>query len=238
MITFDELNVLASKDKRRIIDIDAYFDEMEIDEEEKENRKEFAKRFEDELFIALALLFLFLEFNAETGIETAKRTVERALLNTINAFTQADSALTLYAPVFADNFVDTAVKYADEYKLFSESATDEDLQKAAYYFSHVRARLNAADTANAVFGHEEFVMQKRAGKKYKEWMTIKDGKERMTHGEADGTIVPIDEYFHVGAALMMYPHDVECGHPEELINCRCSVAYLTEEEFKAISRGL
>ena len=238
MITFDELNALTNKDKRKIIDLESYFEEMEIDEEEKEERKEFARRFEDELFVALALLFLFLEFKTETGVETAKRTVERSLLNTINTFTQADSTLTIFASVFADSFIDTAVKYAEKYKLFKESATESDYQNVSYYFSQARARLNAADTANGVFGHIEFVEQKRSGKRYKKWDTIMDGRERRTHNEINGTIIPINEYFHVGAALMRYPHDIECGHIEELANCRCSVEYLAEAEFKAIARDL
>lgn len=56
---FDELNALVRKDDKRNIDIDRYFDEMELPQSSKEVRKEFAKQFSDELFTALALLFYF-----------------------------------------------------------------------------------------------------------------------------------------------------------------------------------
>ena len=240
MITFEELNALVGTDDRRYIDIDEFFDEMFLSDEDISDRKEFTKELEDELFNALALLFLFLQFGTVTGVETVKGIVERAFLNTVNRFTQADSELTLYASTFSENFVDTAVKNAEKYKLFddSEKKSTDDYRKTAYFFSQVRARLNAADSANAVFNHDEYRLQKTLGKTYKKWNTIRDGHERRTHGVVDGTIIPIDELFHVGDALMRYPHDIEMAgeFPEEIINCRCSAEYLTTEEFKAISR--
>lgn len=62
--------------------------------------------------------------------------------------------------------------------------------------------------------------------KTKEWLTNKDGRERDTHAEADGQIVPIDDQFVVGSARLGYPNDPS-GPAEEIINCRCTMLYHT-----------
>ena len=241
-LSFDELNVLANKNDKRNIDIDRYFDEMELPEGNKEVRKEFAKRFSDELFVALALLFIFLQYQTTTGVETVKRTVERSLLNAINTFTHANSELTEFASQYAEQFVDVTVENAEKYKLFDESVENnqKNLRKAAYFFSEIRAKFNAADTANSVFNYDEFREAVEDGKKYKQWVTMKDERVRMTHAEVDGTILPINELFHVGRATMRYPHDWDMAEtfPEELINCRCQIRYLTKEQFNDIAKGL
>lgn len=240
MLPFDELNRLVKPDDSRNIDIDRYFDEMDLSDEEKENRKEFTRQLRDDLFEALALLFIFLEYNTLTGIETVKRIIENALLTQINRFSQADSDLTIFCSTFAENFVETAVRNAERYQLFDDDKkkSKSDLRKAAYYFSEVRAKISAADTANGVFNHDLYREAIRKGKTYKEWVTIMDGKERRTHADVNGTIIPIDELFHVGAAVMRYCHDFEMAseHPEELVNCRCQTIYFTTEEFQNVSR--
>ena len=237
-LRFDELNALARKDDKRNIDIDRYFDEMELPQSNKEVRKEFAKRFGDELFTALALLFLFLQYGTATGIETVKRTVERSLLNAINTYTHANSELTEMASQYAERFVDTTVENAEKYGLFDESKeiTDRDLQKVAYFFSEIRAKFNAADTANSVFNYDEYREAVEDGRQYKQWVTMKDERVRRTHSEVDGMIIPMNELFQVGKATLRYPHDWDMGegHEEELINCRCTINYLTREQFNSI----
>jgi HK97 family phage portal protein len=58
------------------------------------------------------------------------------------------------------------------------------------------------------------------GYEEKMWSTTMDGKERDSHGEADGQTVPIDEPFHLAGGDGMYPGDPSLP-PEELVNCRC-----------------
>ena len=235
---FDELNALVRKDDKRNIDIDRYFDEMELPQSSKEARKEFAKLFSDELFMALALLFVFLQFQTTTGIETAKRTVERALLNTINIYTHANSELTEFASRFSEQFVDVTVENAEKYGLFDNSVSknEKELQKVAYFFSEIRVKFNAADTANSVFNYEDYREAVEDGKQYKQWVTMKDERVRRTHSEVDGMIIPMNELFQVGKATLRFPHDWDMGegHEEELINCRCTINYLTREEFNSI----
>ncbi len=64
----------------------------------------------------------------------------------------------------------------------------------------------------------------------KDWLDTDDGRTRPTHREAGRTQkgIPIDEPFHVGKALLMYPGDPS-GPPEEIILCRCDHAPIVEE---------
>ena len=61
------------------------------------------------------------------------------------------------------------------------------------------------------------------GAQGKEWLTAMDGRQRDTHGAANGQTVPIDEPFSVGGYQMMHPGDGNAP-AEEVCNCRCSIA--------------
>lgn len=61
------------------------------------------------------------------------------------------------------------------------------------------------------------------GAQGKEWLTAMDGRQRDTHGAANGQIVPIDEPFKVGGYDMMHPGDPNAP-AEEVCSCRCSIA--------------
>ena len=54
----------------------------------------------------------------------------------------------------------------------------------------------------------------------KEWIATNDGRTRHSHAMLDGAIVDQDKKFDNG---LMYPGDPN-GRPEEVWNCRCSVA--------------
>lgn len=63
----------------------------------------------------------------------------------------------------------------------------------------------------------------------KEWLAGMDRRTRLTHSLADGQIVNMDEAFTVGSASLMYPGDPS-GPAEEIINCRCSVSYIVDDD--------
>jgi HK97 family phage portal protein len=65
-----------------------------------------------------------------------------------------------------------------------------------------------------------------------QWIATRDSRTRPSHATADGQIVPVGQPFMVGGAAGMYPGDpaLPAG---ETIQCRCTVAFLTPEEFNA-----
>lgn len=63
----------------------------------------------------------------------------------------------------------------------------------------------------------------------KQWVSTRDGRERDSHSEANGQVVGIDEPFIVGDSELDFPGDPS-GPPEEVINCRCVVQYILEDE--------
>lgn len=59
----------------------------------------------------------------------------------------------------------------------------------------------------------------------KEWLAAEDDRTREDHADADGQIVGLNETFTVGGVEMMEPGDPSAP-PEQVINCRCGVAFL------------
>ena len=59
----------------------------------------------------------------------------------------------------------------------------------------------------------------------KEWIATNDGRTRHSHARLDGAIVDQDKKFDNG---LMYPGDPS-GRPEEVWNCRCSVAAVVKD---------
>jgi HK97 family phage portal protein len=70
---------------------------------------------------------------------------------------------------------------------------------------------------------------KQVGITRKQWLTALDERTREWHAEADGQTVGIDEPFIVMGEPLMYPGD-KAGSPENIINCRCTVILIPEEE--------
>lgn len=63
----------------------------------------------------------------------------------------------------------------------------------------------------------------------KEWIATNDGRTRHSHAALDGAIVEQDKKFDNG---LMYPGDPN-GRPEEVYNCRCTVAAVVKGFKKA-----
>jgi 8-oxo-dGTP pyrophosphatase MutT (NUDIX family) len=64
----------------------------------------------------------------------------------------------------------------------------------------------------------------------REWLAAHDDRVRTTHREADGQIRAMGEPYLVGGAAMAFPHD-PAAPPDEVINCRCTQAFLTPAEY-------
>lgn len=69
-----------------------------------------------------------------------------------------------------------------------------------------------------------------------EFIATRDERTRDDHAEADGQIVAMGEPFIVGGESLLYPGD-PAGSAENVINCRCTVAFLTPADFERAGRS-
>lgn len=65
-----------------------------------------------------------------------------------------------------------------------------------------------------------------------QWIATRDGRTRETHAAADGQVVAVGYPFQVGGAAGAYPGDPSLP-AKETVQCRCTVAFLTPDEFAA-----
>lgn len=207
MREIDEINDLS---ENNILSIEDYFGEMELKEEEKEQRKKFAYEMEDILLFIFALFSVMRQYdyiNKQYIISQLQSRYSEVVLK----YMDIDKAVDDYIRRFSEEIVETTLKYPDE----------------EYYLSNDRATLVGVNEANSILGYRQLQEAKERGYTRKTWITEGDRKVRKTHREVDMMKIPIDEYFLVGDSLMMYPHDNITFDidPKEVVNCRCSVVY-------------
>lgn len=65
-----------------------------------------------------------------------------------------------------------------------------------------------------------------------QWIATRDGRTRETHAAADGQIVAVGQPFTVAGIAGAYPGDPSLP-AKETVQCRCTVAFLTPDEFEA-----
>ena len=217
---FDKLNIL----KRRSIPYKEYFGEMELTEKQRKDRMSTVLILEDYIMIFFNLI--------ESGANEA--TVKQEMVYMIYELVDDEK-------FFADDerqeskYVTGLVKelYESTVENLEKFPKDYDYTGAKpYWLSEDRAKFVAENEANTLWASKEYIDAKAEGKKYKIWMSFGDDRVRLTHQIVDGAKIPIDAYFDVGRARMLYPKDVtspestgaEC--PEETINCRCSIHYI------------
>lgn len=68
-----------------------------------------------------------------------------------------------------------------------------------------------------------------------EWISTRDERTRDDHADADGQVVTIGTPFEVGGEPLAYPGDPG-GDGGNVINCRCTVAFLTPQDMEGRSR--
>lgn len=199
----DELNEAEEK----IIDYDEYFSEMEISEEEKEKRKELAKKFE------VLFLFFLLAYSENKKIDYEAMIYEKYIV-IASEFLKKDnipSYIDDYARKLASDVVKTTVAHDGE----------------EFYTSKERGMLISANEANALGNYNQQIQAIKNGMRYKTWITERDKKVRHTHRAIDGKKISIFEPFEVGESLMMFPKDMETFNTDmrEIANCRCVAKY-------------
>lgn len=94
---------------------------------------------------------------------------------------------------------------------------------------HQAATIARTETHNAALSAiEDSLKHKNIEVRRKQWVATLDERVRPSHEEVNGTTLPYDEPFEVGDSQMMRPGDDSLGAgPEEIINCRCSLLFLT-----------
>lgn len=204
MRVIDKINNLSQDE---ILDIDTYFDEMELPDKEKEKRKEFSKSMNDVMLFIFALFSVMRQYdyiNKQYIISQLQSRYSEVVLK----YMDIDKAIDDYIQRFSEEIVDTTLKYPDE----------------EYYLSNDRATLVSVNEANSILGYRQLQEAKERGYTRKTWITERDNKVRKNHREVDGETIGIDRLFLVGKSLMAYPHDFS-AEPEEVCGCRCSIKY-------------
>lgn len=209
MRLFDEVNDLSESN---ILSIDDYFDEIEeLTEEEKEKRKKFAFEMEDILLFIFVLFQTMRDYNY-INEEYIKAQLQSRYLELVRKYgVDIDFDVSEYIKQFSQDTVDTTLRNGD----------------TPYFTSDDRAILIAENESQNTFNRQDYIGAIKAGKTRKQWVDIRDKRERETHREVGGTIIPIEDYFLVGDSLLLYPHDYSMNPEEkETVNCRCGIRYI------------
>lgn len=210
MRKFDELKTnrkaAAPKTKKKSIDYEQYFGEMDLPEDEKEKRIELAKKIE------IVFLYYFTVFGDEERTDCEDMIYEKIveIANEYTAQKQTPAAIAEYARGLAEE-VTSATK---------RNAEDE------YYISGDRARFIAENEANYIANYNLQVQAVKNGKTRKRWITKSDNKVRHTHVAVNNAETGIFEPFDVGESRLMFPKDKSLNADDgEIVNCRCVVHY-------------
>lgn len=204
MRLFGEINNLSEDE---IFDIDTYFDEMELPDEEKEKRKEFSENMVDVMLFIFALFSVMKQYN-RVNKQYIIGQLKQRYLDVVLQYMNINKVVNDYIQKFSEEIVDTTLKYPDE----------------EYYLSNDRATIVSVNEANSILGYRQLQEAKDRGYTKKTWITERDNKVRKTHREVDRETIDIDQLFLVGNSLMSYPHDFS-AEPEEVCGCRCSIKY-------------
>lgn len=210
-LKIDELNNLKTSKKRKVLPYRQYFEEMDLNEEQIEQRVEHSKGLSPILFFIINLVLVYIEFGYQDFTDVQEELRQRYIELLGSEGIDIDPNVADYIERFAEEFVKTTVERANE-----EFFTTED-----------RADVVAENEANTIYNFEDFKNAVKAGKKYKMWVTEHDDKVRKTHTVVDGDVVEIDQYFKVGESYLLYPKDMSMDPSlEETANCRCTVIYV------------
>ena len=208
ILTFDELNVL-DHENRRSEDYDEYFDGMGLTKAQKQKRIELSREFEKEFWPVLVYLYTLLPLGL-LDEPTAKEQFLMAYLVVYELIFGVDD----FGPEYADKFASEVAK----------STTDH--VDDPYFFSKDRAMYLSENESETAYNHDEYEKALLDGKRYKQWISMKDWRVRSSHRIVDDTVKLIQEPFLVGDSLMMFPKDTSLdADPSEIVNCRCIVKY-------------
>lgn len=206
-LSFDELNDLVAN--KRSMSFEQFFGEMELSDDEIQQRIELAEKLEDGFLFVLALLFTMQQYN-EVNWERARQEYENRYLSALSGYVTITPYIRQYVRDMSYDIMDSTKKHQAEY----------------YYYSPDRGKFMAeceSNTTRSYQCNEDAIAQ---GKTMKRWLTMGDKRVRVTHKEVGGTSKPIGEPFYVGGSLLLYPRDFSLGaSTAQTAGCRCSIEY-------------
>lgn len=212
--SYDELNIRPNN--HRSEPYKEYFNKMSISDKEKQERIDFSEQMEEVVLYILALIETTIE-SGETKREYIQTQFYDKYLDVIASYMLIDTYIKQYANDITKQIIDITFE-----RLSSEdkSITDD------YYLSNDRAMFISECEANSILNYRQYSKAVKSGKTKKKWIDVGDKRERKTHLEVGGTILPIDEPFSVGDSLLQFPTDTSLGaSADEIVNCRCSIQY-------------
>lgn len=212
--SYDELNIIPSK--RKSEPYEEYFSKMSISDKEKQERTTFSEQMEEVVLYILALIETTIE-SGETNREYIQTQFYDKYLDVIASYMLIDTYIKQYALDVTKQIIDATF---ERFSAEDKSITDD------YYLSNDRAMFISECEANSILNYRQYSKAVKAGKTKKKWIDVGDKRERKTHLEVGGTILPIDEPFSVGDSLLQFPKDTSLGaSADEIVNCRCSIQY-------------
>lgn len=167
------------------------------------------------------------------------------------------SAIDLFINLWTEIFKDYALRYAYRIENELSETTKQEVRKALaegrelgysndriatlirrrvqWQISRTRAILIARTEATTAsnLGAEQGAKTwlKEVGQKgYKEFIGRDDERERHTHRELNGKIIPIEEKFSFGGSLALLPGDTTLP-AKERIQCRCTTLFMSERRY-------
>jgi len=205
---FDELSNLSTEAK--LIDYEKYFDDKCLTKTQKEERIAFSKEMENIMLFAFSLiLILTSEKNYDYAIVT--ESIVEKYQQLIKKYTNVDDYLKEYSKEFGKEITTSTI----------------DNLVTAYFLSRERASAIAVNEADNILNRKDYINAVGNGKTKKQWVDVRDKRERESHLKVGGTIIGINELFKVGNSVMRFPHDTEfCDDAKELVRCRCRIQYL------------
>ena len=188
-----------------------YFDVMDIDDKQKEKRKDLAKEIRNALLFLFALINVSYEYDY-LSYEYVLGQFRAEFQQIVLQYGRLDIYTEKYIQKVTKDVVDTTFK-------------NLDLVNPNFWMSDERAIIVGENEANSVLNYEELQEAIDNGYTMKEWLTERDNRVRRTHKAVDGKKIPIEEYFEFPDCRMLMPHDYDNGTDKELANCRCTLKY-------------
>lgn len=204
---FDELNM--GEPKILSIPFREYFGDMDLSEEQIEERISLSEDLE-EVMLFLLILIGMMKQNDSIDAEYAAYQLSEQCKNVVSRHMPLDTELNRHIDLFAKETVRTSINNIED----------------KWFFSHDRATLIAENEAQSDFNYADYSAAVKAGKTRKQWVDVRDTKERETHREVGGMVISIDDTFVAGNSLMRFPKDTSLGaEMKEIAGCRCTIKY-------------